>query len=154
MQFLPGTIFIVDICIEKMYLLYIFPFPWAPHTYDFVVLNSLTHPRNILLVVLQTGKSQRLFITPKYVTENISYVQTRQLRHNFPTTNLFGWRLQSPFRHAQHVQLGAPSPSNFEFGKLIWLYGDVKEATNYAWTSRHPQKHHRIASARQNNTAL
>jgi hypothetical protein len=31
---------------EKMYLLYIFP-PWAPHTYDFVVLTSLTHPRKI-----------------------------------------------------------------------------------------------------------
>jgi hypothetical protein len=25
----------------------------APHTYDFVVVTSLTHPRNILLVVLQ-----------------------------------------------------------------------------------------------------
>jgi hypothetical protein len=30
--------------------------PWAPHTYDFVVLTSLTHPRSILLVELQTGK--------------------------------------------------------------------------------------------------
>jgi hypothetical protein len=30
--------------------------PWAPHTYDFVVLTSLIHPRNILLVVLQRGK--------------------------------------------------------------------------------------------------
>jgi hypothetical protein len=30
--------------------------PWAPHTYDFVVLTSLTHPRKILLVVLQIGK--------------------------------------------------------------------------------------------------
>jgi hypothetical protein len=29
---------------------------WAPHTYDFVVLTSLTHPRKIILVVLQTGK--------------------------------------------------------------------------------------------------
>jgi hypothetical protein len=29
--------------------------PWAPHTYDFVVLTSLTHPRKILLVVLQMG---------------------------------------------------------------------------------------------------
>jgi hypothetical protein len=40
--------------IGKMYLLYIFP-PEL-HTYDFVVLTSLTHPRKILLVVLQTGK--------------------------------------------------------------------------------------------------
>jgi hypothetical protein len=30
--------------------------PWAPHTYDFVVLTSLTHPRKILLVVLQIEK--------------------------------------------------------------------------------------------------
>jgi hypothetical protein len=30
--------------------------PWAPHTYDFVVLTSLTHPRKILLLVLQIGK--------------------------------------------------------------------------------------------------
>jgi hypothetical protein len=39
---------------EKTYLLYIFP-PEL-HTYDFVVLTSLTHPRKILLVVLQIGK--------------------------------------------------------------------------------------------------
>jgi hypothetical protein len=32
--------------------------PWAPHTYDFVVLTSLTHPRKILLVVLQIGKQE------------------------------------------------------------------------------------------------
>jgi hypothetical protein len=30
--------------------------PWAPHTYNFVVLTSLTHTRKILLVVLQIGK--------------------------------------------------------------------------------------------------
>jgi hypothetical protein len=30
--------------------------PWAPHTYDFVVLTSLTHSQKILLVVLQIGK--------------------------------------------------------------------------------------------------
>jgi hypothetical protein len=30
--------------------------PWAPHTYGFVVLTSLTHQRKILLVVLQIGK--------------------------------------------------------------------------------------------------
>jgi hypothetical protein len=28
----------------------------APHTYDFVVLTYLTHPRKIVLVVLQIGK--------------------------------------------------------------------------------------------------
>jgi hypothetical protein len=47
---------------EKMYLLYIFP-PWAPHTYVFVVLTSLTHPREILLVVLQIGKAKDLSAT-------------------------------------------------------------------------------------------
>jgi hypothetical protein len=43
--------------------------PWASHTYDFVVLTSLTHPRKIVLVVLQIGnrKSQRLISTPTYV---------------------------------------------------------------------------------------
>jgi hypothetical protein len=30
--------------------------PWAPYTYDFVVLTSLTHPRKIILVVLRIGK--------------------------------------------------------------------------------------------------
>jgi hypothetical protein len=30
--------------------------PWAPHTYVFVVLTSLTHPRKIIFVVLQIGK--------------------------------------------------------------------------------------------------
>jgi hypothetical protein len=30
--------------------------PWAPHTYDFVVLTSLSHPRKIVLFVLQRGK--------------------------------------------------------------------------------------------------
>jgi hypothetical protein len=42
--------------------------PWAPNTCNFVVLTSLTHPRKILLVVLQTTrrcnrKSQRLIST-------------------------------------------------------------------------------------------
>jgi hypothetical protein len=31
---------------------------WSPHTYDFVVLTSWTHPRNILLIVLQIGKQE------------------------------------------------------------------------------------------------
>jgi hypothetical protein len=30
--------------------------PRAPHTYDFVVVTSLTHSRKILLVALQIGK--------------------------------------------------------------------------------------------------
>jgi hypothetical protein len=30
--------------------------PWAQHTYDFVVLTSLTHPKKIIFVVLQIGK--------------------------------------------------------------------------------------------------
>jgi hypothetical protein len=40
--------------------------PWGKHTYNFVALTSLTHPRKILLVVLQTGKYeiQRLISTP------------------------------------------------------------------------------------------
>jgi hypothetical protein len=39
---------------ENVFTLHISPL--APHTYDFVVLTSLTHPRKILLVVLQIGK--------------------------------------------------------------------------------------------------
>jgi hypothetical protein len=34
--------------------------PWAPHTYCFVVLTSLTHPRKIILFVLQIGKAKDL----------------------------------------------------------------------------------------------
>jgi hypothetical protein len=36
---------------KKTQLLYIFSL-WAPHTYDFVVVTSLTHPRKIILFVL------------------------------------------------------------------------------------------------------
>jgi hypothetical protein len=32
------------------------PAPWDAHTYDFVVLTSLTHPRKIILVLLQIEK--------------------------------------------------------------------------------------------------
>jgi hypothetical protein len=55
-----------------MYLLYIFP-PWAPHTYDFVVLTSLTHPRKIILVVLQE-------LHQKYLTTANSKVMETELR--------------------------------------------------------------------------
>jgi hypothetical protein len=34
--------------------------PWAPHTYDFAVLTSLTHPRKLILFVLQIGKAKNL----------------------------------------------------------------------------------------------
>jgi hypothetical protein len=34
--------------------------PWASDTYDFVVQTSLTHPRKIILVVLQIGKAKDL----------------------------------------------------------------------------------------------
>jgi hypothetical protein len=50
-----------------MYLLYLFTSELHTHTYDFVVLTSLTHPRKILLVVLQIRKAQRLISTPTYL---------------------------------------------------------------------------------------
>jgi hypothetical protein len=37
----------------------------------------------------------------------MGYLQTGQLRHNCPTTNLIGWHLQSTFRHVHEIQLGA-----------------------------------------------
>jgi hypothetical protein len=40
--------------------------PRAPHTYDVVVLSSLTHTRKILLVMLQIGKAKKLISTPTY----------------------------------------------------------------------------------------
>jgi hypothetical protein len=47
-----------------MYLLYIYIIinilPWTPHTYDFVVLTSLTNRREILFVVLKIGKAKDL----------------------------------------------------------------------------------------------
>jgi hypothetical protein len=45
---------VLKICIYCTYS------PWAPHTYDFVVLTSLTHPRRILLVALKIGKAKDL----------------------------------------------------------------------------------------------
>jgi hypothetical protein len=46
--------------------------PWAPHTYDLFFLTSLTHPRKIILIALQTTcrwnmKSQWFISTPKYL---------------------------------------------------------------------------------------
>jgi hypothetical protein len=46
--------------------------PLAPHTYDFVVLTSLTHPRKIILLVLQIGKAKDL---------------SAPLRRSFPPNN-------------------------------------------------------------------
>jgi hypothetical protein len=46
--------------IEKMYLIYIFPPELHTHTYDFIVVTSLTHPRKNPLVVLKIGKVKDL----------------------------------------------------------------------------------------------
>jgi hypothetical protein len=54
-----------------MYLLYIFP-PEAVHTYDFVVLTSLTHPRKIRLVVLQIGKAKDISAARRSHTEELT----------------------------------------------------------------------------------
>jgi hypothetical protein len=40
---------------------------FVPHTYDFVVLTPLTHPRKILLVVLPIGKVKDLSVKGKVV---------------------------------------------------------------------------------------
>jgi hypothetical protein len=92
-------------------------------------------------------------VTPSYLqlrepaSENKA-IQTGQLRHNGPTTNLFRWHLQSPFQHMQYIQLGAASPSNFMFENL-WLHRAVEEATNWRLDiSKFPAKL-RIASAIQ-----
>jgi hypothetical protein len=52
--------------------------PWAPHTYVFVVLTSLTHPRKILSVMLQIGdrKSQRLISIPTYSWLRFSFMHS------------------------------------------------------------------------------
>jgi hypothetical protein len=55
-----------------MYLLYIFPL--STHTYDFVVLTFLTHPRKILLVVQQIGQAKDL---PGPVRNRIYFFFTR-----------------------------------------------------------------------------
>jgi hypothetical protein len=57
--------------LKKMYLLYIFS-PRAPHTHNFVVLTSLTHPRKPLLVVLQIGKAKDLS-APLRITGETSF---------------------------------------------------------------------------------
>jgi hypothetical protein len=61
--------------------IYIFP-PWAPHTCNFVVPTCLTHPRKILLVVLQIGKAKD-FSAPLRITNQSRYM------HMQPT--LFWW---------------------------------------------------------------
>jgi hypothetical protein len=40
--------------------MYLYIPPRAPHTYDFVVLTSLTHPKKIILVLLEIGKAKDL----------------------------------------------------------------------------------------------
>jgi hypothetical protein len=62
--------------------------PWAPHTYDFVVLTSLTHPRKILLVVLQIGKQKK----EKSKTYHHPYVLL------FPKSRMLELCLHSPIR--------------------------------------------------------
>jgi hypothetical protein len=46
------------------------------HTYDFVVLTSLNHPRKILLVVLQIGKAKDLSapLRPPYSNRHASEI--------------------------------------------------------------------------------
>jgi hypothetical protein len=49
----------------------------STHTYDFVVLTSLTHPRKILLLVywkIGNRKRQRLIITPTYIATSVTYL--------------------------------------------------------------------------------
>jgi hypothetical protein len=69
--------------LKKIYLLYIFP-PWAPHTYDFVVVASLTHPRKNYFGCAanrKTGnrKSQRFTSAPTYIIHRDTHTPLRKL---------------------------------------------------------------------------
>jgi hypothetical protein len=60
--------------------------PWAPHTFDLVVITSLTHPRTILLVVLQIGKYKigkaKDLSAPLRIFGNVLYARWMPLRMN------------------------------------------------------------------------
>jgi hypothetical protein len=58
--------------------------PWAPHTYDFVVLTSVTHSMNILLFVVQTTQIQGLTCTPTYTRPVGPQSRSRHLKRRNP----------------------------------------------------------------------
>jgi hypothetical protein len=55
--------------IENLYLLYIFP-PELHTLMTSLFLNSLTHPRKIILLVLQIGKVKDLSSAPLRILDN------------------------------------------------------------------------------------
>jgi hypothetical protein len=86
-----------------MYLLYIFP--RAPHTYGFIVLTSLTHPRKIILVVLQIGKYEK----PKtyqhpYVFDSLEEIT---IQCSLPPTHLITATEVLPFEVILHLSTEA-----------------------------------------------
>jgi hypothetical protein len=51
-------------------------------------------------------------------SENTSFSQTGQLRHNCPNRNLIFWGAKWLFRYVENFQLGGVSLYNFEFEDL------------------------------------
>jgi hypothetical protein len=80
--------------------------PWAPHTYGFIVLTSLSHPRKSLFVVLKIGsrKIRRLISTPTHVMYGLCfvsvYVHWNKHVFSFRKTNMM--TLENSFQHGPH----------------------------------------------------
>jgi hypothetical protein len=77
-------------------------YPWTPHTHDFVVLTSLTHPRKILFIVLQIGKAKDLSV--------LLHIQTEE------------WDVQIPcFLMWNILQFFCASPFNIPLLSLLFV---------------------------------
>jgi hypothetical protein len=57
---------------------------WAPHTYNFVVLTSLTHLRKNILVVLEIGKAKDLSAPPRSIVSDDQAVPIVKVGERFP----------------------------------------------------------------------
>jgi hypothetical protein len=119
--------------------------PWAPHTYGFVVLTSLTHPRKILLVVLQIGKlkigNAKDLSAPLHtqVTKCMSFVTS-------VWPYFVAW-----FSIEVSVCFGDVRPQyDGQYGHLLTELSPSWEAANYAATQElpsilwNPKVHHRV----------
>jgi hypothetical protein len=93
--------------------------PWAPHTYDFVVITSLTHPRKIILVVKKIGKAKDLsaplrnsrLLRAVWTEPNVSGSR----RVSFRCTELtFTWLRDDPVHIKLRVTVRCPKAATWE----------------------------------------
>jgi hypothetical protein len=103
---------------------------WAPHTYDFVVLTSLTDPRKIILVVLQIRKAKDLsapLYTLTFLSINLysccSLLEQRASVKRFVSLQLFNPKTvdRTPWTGDQPVARSLPTQNNYRQTSIPWV---------------------------------